>query len=260
MRHNLASIRREYSLQQLTRDSVHPDPLVQFKKWLSEALEAQVNEPTAMTLATAGSDGKPAARIVLLKDVNEQGLSFYTNYKSRKGRQLEANPFAALVFFWPELERQVRFEGHTVKLPATESDQYFSSRPEDSKTGAWASKQSSIISSREELEKKACQCAEQFAGREIPRPGFWGGYRLLVDSVEFWQGRESRLHDRIRYNKIGSDSNRETTGSSDHIDNTGNNEKSAERKGTEGNNKPDGKESRISSGARESWTIVRLSP
>lgn len=258
MNKRIAAIRREYSLKELTLKSVHKNPFVQFQKWFDEALAAEVTDPTAMTLATAGIDGRPSARIVLLKDVNDQGLSFYTNYKSIKGQQLEANPFAALVFYWSELERQVRFEGVTEKLPVEESNEYFDTRPSGSKIGAWASKQSSIINSREELEKKAGKCAEQFAGREIPRPGFWGGYRLLADSVEFWQGRESRLHDRIRYNKISGD--REAKGSSDHTYNSGDREKDADWKKAEVSNKPDGKESRITSGARESWTIVRLSP
>ena len=199
MKHNLAALRKEYSLQQLTRDSVHPDPLVQFEIWLNEAIDAQVSEPTAMTLATADSDGHPSARVVLLKDVTEKGLSFFTNYESRKGSQLNENPRAAIVFFWPELERQVRFEGITEKLPSGESDDYFDSRPAGSKAGAWASRQSRTIISREELENKVVKINTRFKNKSIPRPPCWGGYRLIPGVAEFWQGRTDRLHDRIQY-------------------------------------------------------------
>ncbi len=199
MNKEIAAIRQEYCLDELTRDSVNDDPLLQFKKWFDEALRAEVIYPTAMTLATTGSDCRPAARVVLLKDLNSKGLSFFTNYESKKGKQLEENPRAALVFFWPELERQVRFEGVAKKVPLHESDEYFDSRPAGSKAGAWASRQSRVIASRQVLESEMLKISSRFSDQPIPRPPYWGGYRLLPDLAEFWQGRYSRLHDRIEY-------------------------------------------------------------
>jgi pyridoxamine 5'-phosphate oxidase len=199
MDHKLASIRREYSLRDLTIDSVSKSPITEFRKWLDEAILAQVFEPTAMTLATAGNEGSPSARIILLKDVSEKGLTFFTNFESRKGKQLSENPKAALVFFWPELERQVRFEGKVEKLTDSESDEYFATRPEGSKAGAWASRQSNIISSRKVLESEVKRITSHFRNKPIPRPPYWGGYNLAPVLAEFWQGRPDRLNDRIQY-------------------------------------------------------------
>ncbi len=202
MNHDLAAIRKEYNLKELTIDSVDENPLDQFRKWLNEAIISKVNEPTAMTLATAGSDGIPSARIVLLKDADSAGLSFFTNYESKKGKQLHDNPNAALVFFWPELERQVRFEGNVKKLTGKESDLYFNTRPRGSRIGAWASRQSNTITSRLCLENEVQKCANRLKDQNIPRPSFWGGYLLDPDLSEFWQGRPDRLHDRIQYKKV----------------------------------------------------------
>lgn len=204
MQKDISRIRKEYSLKDLSKTSVHHDPFDQFRKWLDEAIAAEVNEPTAMTLATATINGYPSARIVLLKDFTEKGFIFFTNYGSKKGIQLNENPRAALVFFWPELQRQVRLEGTAVKVPAGESDRYFDSRPEGSRIGAWASRQSSVISSRAELQKEVMKISGRFRNKSIPRPSYWGGYSLSPVLAEFWQGRPDRLHDRIQYKLQGS--------------------------------------------------------
>ena len=195
---SLADIRKSYERAELDESASHADPLHQFQQWLDEAMQAQIPEATAMTVATVGSDLRPSTRVVLLKGCDAHGLVWFTNYESRKGQELAGNPFAALQFHWVELERVVRIEGRVSKVNDAESDEYYRSRPLDSRIGAWASPQSQVITSRAVLVAQAAKYGAQFL-LQPPRPPHWGGYRLVPDRWEFWQGRKSRLHDRLRY-------------------------------------------------------------
>ncbi|MDQ6620719.1 MAG: pyridoxamine 5'-phosphate oxidase [Pseudomonadota bacterium] len=198
---NIADLRTDYRRETLDEGDVAPDPIAQFERWLGEAIKAELAEPTAMSLATAATDGTPSSRIVLLKGVSAAGFVFFTNYESRKGRELAANPRAALLLHWVELERQVRIEGTVERVSEAESDAYFASRPIASRLSAWASPQSQVIAGRAVLEAAAGEVTERlkFHGEALPRPPHWGGYRVAPTAVEFWQGRRSRLHDRVRY-------------------------------------------------------------
>ncbi|HQC85884.1 MAG TPA: pyridoxamine 5'-phosphate oxidase [Rhodoferax sp.] len=195
---SIADLRKSYERAELDEGASHPDPLNQFDQWIKEAIHSEVPEPNAMTVATVGSDLRPSTRVVLIKGYDAQGIVWYTNYESRKGRELAGNPFAALQFHWVELERVVRIEGRVEKVSAEESDAYFQSRPLDSRVGAWASPQSQVIPGRTVLVTNAAKYAAQFL-LHPPRPPHWGGYRLTPERWEFWQGRKSRLHDRLRY-------------------------------------------------------------
>jgi pyridoxamine 5'-phosphate oxidase len=202
MKLNIADIRRDYKKKKLNVRVVNKDPFVQFEQWLNEALEIE-DDPTAMILGTAGLDGRPSTRAVLLKGLEEGKLVFYTNYQSSKALQIKENPHVSVTFFWPKLERQVHFEGTIQRTPADVSDDYFYTRPRKSRIGARISPQSQVIGNRNELKTAFVKEASRFIGKKVPRPEHWGGYYIFPDLVEFWQGRASRLHDRIRYLKSG---------------------------------------------------------